>query len=62
MKKIIRIVGDLYCNPKGASGLRPRSWKEPHLLKYQKVEGKMPHLGICEHYDGEFSGLVSLYF
>jgi len=32
--------------------LRPRSWKEPHLLLYQALDEKPHHTGIEMHYDG----------
>ena len=53
MAKVIKIVGEIFEDPEGASKLRPRSWKEPHLLKYQAVDGFPRHTGICEHYDGK---------
>ena len=40
MTDIIKIVGVVHGQRKAASFLRPRSWKEPHLLLYQKVKGK----------------------
>ena len=33
------VIGDLFGEPEAASHLRPRSWKEPHLLLYQSVPG-----------------------
>jgi hypothetical protein len=29
------VIGDVFGCPKAAKNLRPRSWKEPHLLKYE---------------------------
>lgn len=52
MADVKRVVGELYGKPNEAYKLRARSWKEPHLLKYQKVDGKDEHLGIEMHYDG----------
>jgi hypothetical protein len=40
MADIIRIIGVVYDQRSEALMLRPRSWKEPHLLLYQSVEGK----------------------
>jgi hypothetical protein len=40
MEDVIQAIGDVFDQPRAASCLRPRSWKEPHLLKYQKVPGK----------------------
>lgn len=40
MSGVVHIVGRVFEKPKEASRLRPRSWKEPHLLMYQKVRGK----------------------
>lgn len=47
-----RIVGEVFGKKKEAMGLRPRSWKEPHMLLYQALEGKPHHTGIEMHYDG----------
>ena len=44
---IRHLVGQLCANPQGATALVPRSWKEPHLLRYGKE-----HTGMCMHYDG----------
>lgn len=52
MASIIDIVGVIYQNKDEASKLHPRSWKEPHLLLYQKFENKVPHTGVEMHYDG----------
>ena len=41
MENIVKIVGEVYGKEIEASNLRPRSWKEPHLLKYQKYDGVM---------------------
>jgi hypothetical protein len=37
---IVAIVGEVYGLPEAAQQLQPRSWKEPHLLLYQKVQNK----------------------
>lgn len=47
-----RIVGEVFGKKKEALALRPRSWKEPHMLLYQAVDGKPHHTGIEMHYDG----------
>jgi hypothetical protein len=47
-----RIVGEIFGKKKEALALRPRSWKEPHMLLYQAVDGKPHHTGIEMHYDG----------
>jgi len=52
MSDIVKVVGEVYGKKIEASNLRPRSWKEPHLLKYQKYDGVMPHTGVEMHYDG----------
>ena len=52
MSTVVDIVGSVYGNARAASKLRPRSWKEPHLLHYQVLPGKPEHLGIEMHYDG----------
>lgn len=41
-----RIVGEIFGKKKEALQLRPRSWKEPHMLLYQAVDGKPHHTGI----------------
>lgn len=46
-----KIVAELF-GRKDAMKLRPRSWKEPHLLLYQRLEDRPPHSGIEMHYDG----------
>lgn len=46
------VVGEIFGKPKEASQLRERSWKEPHLLLYQNIEGKPVHTGVEMHYDG----------
>jgi hypothetical protein len=46
------ILGELCGTPSAAENLEPRSWKEPHLLRYQIVEGKPIHTGVELHYDG----------
>jgi len=40
MNDIKKIVGEIYGKRAEAMMLKPRSWKEPHLLKYQKQAGK----------------------
>jgi hypothetical protein len=52
MEAVKGIVGEAFGNPKGAAKLRARSWKEPHLLLYQHLEGKPLHTGVEMHYDG----------
>ena len=52
MRNVVTIVGAVYGNKKAAAKLKPRSWKEPHLLHYQVLPGKPEHLGIEMHYDG----------
>jgi predicted 2-oxoglutarate/Fe(II)-dependent dioxygenase YbiX len=52
MTDIKAIIGEIYENPCEAAKLRPRSWKEPHLLLYQKLDGVPPHTGVEMHYDG----------
>ncbi len=47
-----KIVGEIFGEKKEAMKLRPRSWKEPHLLLYQKLDDKPDHTGIEMHYDG----------
>jgi len=52
MTETKQIVGEIFGMKKEAMKLRPRSWKEPHLLLYQQLEGREPHTGIEMHYDG----------
>jgi hypothetical protein len=52
MTNIIDIVGEIFGNKKEAAKLHPRSWKEPHLLLYQKFKNQVPHTGVEMHYDG----------
>jgi hypothetical protein len=40
MRSVVNIIGRMYGKAREAPHLRPRSWKEPHLLMYQKVRGK----------------------
>ena len=40
MNDVKNIVGEIFKKKKEAQRLHPRSWKEPHLLLYQRVEGK----------------------
>jgi len=51
MSSIKSICGKIFENENGCSNLRPRSWKEPHLLKYLNNPDKK-HTGIEMHYDG----------
>jgi len=47
MRSICGVIGDYYgCDPRL---LRPRTWKEPHLLKYS-VDSPEPHCGVEMHY------------
>lgn len=41
-----KIVGVVFGMRREAMRLRPRSWKEPHLLLYQALDGKPHHTGI----------------
>ena len=52
MRDAIQIVGELYKKPYEAAKLHPRSWKEPHLLKYKKLDNEPDHTGVEMHYDG----------
>ena len=52
MSKVINVVGEIFGKKKEAMKLRPRSWKEPHLLLYKKIEGEPTHTGVEMHYDG----------
>lgn len=52
MADIKAIIGEIFENPREAAKLRPRSWKEPHLLLYQKLDGVPEHTGVEMHYDG----------
>jgi hypothetical protein len=52
LKDICKIIGDVFRAPKSAARLKPRTWKEPHMLRYQKVKGKASHTGVKLHYDG----------
>jgi hypothetical protein len=50
-----KIVGEVFGGDmrKQSMHLRPRSWKEPHLLLYQRLDdGRPDHTGIEMHYDG----------
>jgi len=40
MDSVKKIVGEVFQEKKEAMKLRPRSWKEPHLLLYQRVPDK----------------------
>jgi hypothetical protein len=46
------VIGEILGKKKEASKLQPRSWKEPHLLLYQKVPNLPDHTGVEMHYDG----------
>jgi hypothetical protein len=37
MSNVKAVIGHVFGRPRAASFLEPRSWKEPHLLKYQKL-------------------------
>jgi hypothetical protein len=52
LNDINKIIGDVFRAPKSAARLKPRTWKEPHMLRYQKVKGKPSHTGVKLHYDG----------
>ncbi|KAL9186310.1 hypothetical protein ACHAXT_005548 [Thalassiosira profunda] len=52
MLSVKKIVGEIFGMKKEAMKLRARSWKEPHLLLYQALDGRDPHTGIEMHYDG----------
>ena len=52
LRSVIMVVGKVYGKERECSKLHPRSWKEPHLLHYQVLEGKPEHTGIEMHYDG----------
>jgi hypothetical protein len=49
---VVKVVGEVFSCPKGAASLKPRTWKEPHLLRYQKIEGRTVHTGVELHWDG----------
>eukprot|EP00814_Leptocylindrus_danicus_P007315 CAMPEP_0116036406 /NCGR_PEP_ID=MMETSP0321-20121206/21186_1 /TAXON_ID=163516 /ORGANISM="Leptocylindrus danicus var. danicus, Strain B650" /LENGTH=456 /DNA_ID=CAMNT_0003513907 /DNA_START=296 /DNA_END=1667 /DNA_ORIENTATION=- len=51
MDDIKAVCGEIFQNPEGCQKLRPRSWKEPHLLKYVNTKDHK-HTGIEMHYDG----------
>lgn len=38
---VCNVVADVYNYPLAARMLHPRSWREPHLLRYQKLPGLM---------------------
>jgi hypothetical protein len=52
MKLVAKIIGDVFGERKAARSLHARSWKEPHLLRYQVVEGQPVHRGVELHHDG----------
>ncbi len=52
MASIIDVVGAIFDKKEEAAKLHPRSWKEPHLLSYVKLENQTPHTGVEMHYDG----------
>ena len=37
IEKVKAVIGFIFGEPRLASLLAPRSWKEPHLLKYQQL-------------------------
>lgn len=47
-----RILGRVFGIAKAARALKPRSWKEPHLLRLQKLDGAPDHTGMAMHFDG----------
>jgi hypothetical protein len=49
---VVEVIGEIFRDPDAAKSLKPRSWKEPHLLRYQKVDGKPDHTGVEMHFDG----------
>ena len=51
LRDIKLVCGEIFEDPEGCQKLRPRSWKEPHLLKYLS-SGETQHTGIEMHYDG----------
>lgn len=50
--QVVAIIGEIFRDSAAAKSLKPRSWKEPHLLRYQKVAGKPDHTGVEMHFDG----------
>lgn len=46
LNDVKKIVGVIFGMRRDAMRLRPRSWKEPHLLLYQALDGKPHHTGI----------------
>lgn len=52
MADVKKVYASLFGNAKEVSKLRARSWKEPHLLLYQNMEGQPLHTGVEMHYDG----------
>jgi hypothetical protein len=52
IKDVVDIIGEIFRDSAAAKSLKPRSWKEPHLLRYQKVDGKPDHTGVEMHFDG----------
>lgn len=52
MRLVAKIIGDVFEERKAAASLHARSWKEPHLLRYQVVEGQPVHRGVELHHDG----------
>jgi hypothetical protein len=54
LQDVKKIIGEVYGGNmrRDAMNLRPRSWKEPHLLLYQRLDGRPDHTGIEMHYDG----------
>ena len=52
LNQIRIIVGRIFRAPWAASRLIPRSWKEPHLLRYQNTEQIQTQSGSKMHFDG----------
>mmetsp|Transcript_16502 Transcript_16502/g.34676 ORF Transcript_16502/g.34676 Transcript_16502/m.34676 type:complete len:720 (+) Transcript_16502:94-2253(+) len=52
LHNVKKIIGAIHEMKEEAMKLRPRSWKEPHLLLYQALDEKPHHTGIEMHYDG----------
>ena len=52
MGNVTKIIGAIFRSPEKAALLKPRTWKEPHLLRYQRIDGQPEHRGVELHYDG----------
>ena len=48
LNDVKKIVGVIFGMRRDAMRLRPRSWKEPHLLLYQALDGKL-HVILCNN-------------